>query len=412
MKKWIEFAVILACSGLLSQAAVGDLTNTGPLVKSNTIFAAQLYARLRNTPSDILCAPYSLSTTLAMTWAGARGSTARQMEQALHLPEGNKNVHAMFRQLDTALARAQTNGNLLVIANSLWPASKYPILEDYASLLKTQYRSSITPLDYIKQSEQARATINQWVDEKTSHKIQEIVPAGSLNDLSRFILVNAVYFKGLWNTPFPISATRPEKFYDSSSKTLTVPTMRALGTFLYRETTNMQLVVLPYKGQQLEMLLLLPRKRDGMAALEKSLDRSDWTTLTTGTKPETVAIDLPKFNFTTQMELSEALAGMGIVDAFSPEKADFSGIDAKPRWLFLNKVIQKAFIEVNETGTEAAAVTMSLGHTNSVTPMPAKQFIADHPFLFFIRERSTGCIFFMGRLNQPLTAGAPLKKQP
>ena len=203
-------AVVIAA--ITSQALASESTEMNPLVKANTAFALQLYGKLRSTEGNLALSPYSISSALAMMYAGARGDTARQMEQTLHFDQSKTGLHELFGRLDAALKAAQ-GSNELSIANSLWPQAKYPFREEFLNLLNRDYGATVTPLNYEREAELARVTINQWVDDKTRHKIAELIGPGVLDALTRMVLVNAIYFKGTWATPFPESATQPDKFY-------------------------------------------------------------------------------------------------------------------------------------------------------------------------------------------------------
>jgi serpin B len=219
-------AVVIAA--ITSQALASERTEMSPLVKANTAFALQLYGKLRSTEGNLALSPYSISSALAMTYAGARGDTARQMEQTLHFDPSKTSVHELFSRLDAALKAAQ-GSNELSIANSLWPQEKYPFREEFLNLLNRDYGATVTPLNYEREAELARVTINQWVDDKTRHKIAEIIGPGVLNALTRMVLVNAIYFKGTWATPFPEYATQPDKFYAQPDTAFTVPFMHKSG---------------------------------------------------------------------------------------------------------------------------------------------------------------------------------------
>ena len=281
-----------------------------PLVEANTAFALQLYGKLRSTEGNLALSPYSISSALAMTYAGARGDTARQMEQTLHFDPSKTGLHELFGRLDAALKAAQ-GSNELSIANSLWPQEKYPFREEFLNLLKRDYGATVTPLNYEREAEPARARINQWVDDKTRHKIAEIIGPGVLNALTRMVLVNAIYFKGTWATPFPESATQPDKFYAQPDTTITVPFMHQRGHFSYGENDQVQLLALPYVGQQLQMVILLPRSRDGIGPLESSLTPASLAAWTSGMRNQQVDVALPKFKMSSGFSLAQALESYG-----------------------------------------------------------------------------------------------------
>ncbi len=391
-------AVVITALALQARASEG--TEMKQLVEGNTAFALQLYGTLRSTEGNLVLSPYSISSALAMTCAGARGQTARQMEQTLHFDQSQTDPHALSGRLDTALKSAQ-GSNELNIANSLWPQEKYPFRVEFLNLLRKDYGTTVTPLDYAGHAEQARVTINQWVDDKTRHKIAEIIAPGVLNDSTRLVLVNAIYFKGTWATPFAESATQPDDFYTTPDMTITVPFMHTGGQFSYGENDQLQLIALPYAGRRLEMIILLPRSRDGMGQLETGLTAASLSAWTSEMRDQEVNVALPKFRMSSGFGLGDTLRALGMKDAFDPEKADFSGMDGS-HWLYISAVLHKAYIDVNEKGTEAAAATAVGIEAGAVlVEKPPREFRADHPFLFLIRDSATGSILFMGRVAKP-----------
>ncbi len=392
---------VVVIAAITSQALASETTEMNPLVEANTAFALQLYGKLRPTEGNLALSPYSISSALAMTYAGARGDTARQMEQTLHFDPSKTGLHEQLGRLDAALQAAQ-GSNELSIANSLWPQEKYPFREEFLNLLKRDYGATVTALNYEREANRARVTINQWVDDKTRHKIAELIGPGVLNALTRMVLVNAIYFKGTWATPFPASSSQRDKFYAQPDTTITVPFMYQRGHFRYGENDRLQLLALPYIGRQLEMVILLPRSRDGIGPLESSLTPAGLAGWTSGMRNQQVNVALPKFKMSSGFSLAQALNALGLKDAFDPERADFSGMDGRAHWLYLSAVLHKAYIEVNEKGTEAAAATavVAAGSAMRIQELP-REFRADHPFLFLIRDSATGSILFMGRVVKP-----------
>jgi serpin B len=391
--------VVIAVVALQSRASEG--TEMNALVEGNTAFAVQLYGQLRPTQGNLVLSPYSISSALAMTYAGARGNTARQMEQALHFDQTKTGLHELFARLDAELKAAQ-GSNELSIANSLWPQEKYHFRDEFLNLLKKNYGATVTPLNFERDAEQARVTINKWVDGRTRQKIGEIIGRGVLTSLTRMVLVNAIYFKGMWATPFPESATQPDKFFIKPDTTLTVPFMHKRGHFSYGEHDQMQLLALPYVGRQLEMVILLPRNREGIGQLESSLTPASLAAWTVGMRNQKVDVALPKFRMSSGFALAEVLRALSLVDAFDPERADFSGMDGRAHWLYISAALHKAYIDVNEKGTEAAAATAVAVNSMAVRiEEPPREFRADHPFLFLIRDATTGSILFMGRVSEP-----------
>jgi serpin B len=392
---------VVVIAAIISQALASERTEMNSLVGANTAFALQLYGRLRSTEGNLALSPYSISSALAMTYAGARGDTARQMEQTLHFDQCKTGLHELFGRLDAALKAAQ-GSNDLSIANSLWPQEKYPFRQEYLNLLKKDYGATVTPLNYEREAESARASINQWVDDQTKHKIAEIIGPGVLNHLTRMVLVNAIYFKGTWAAPFPESSTQPDRFYAQADTALTVPFMHRRGHFSYGENDQLQMLALPYTGQQLQMVVLLPRSRDGIGQLESGLTAASLAAWTLGTRNQEVNVALPRFKMSSGFPLAQALEELGLKDAFDPEQADFSGMDGRAHWLYLSAALHKAYIEVNEKGTEAAAATAMAvaGRAARIQERP-REFRADHPFLFLIRDSTTGSLLFMGRVVNP-----------
>jgi serine protease inhibitor len=397
-----RFCVAVIAAAVTLQARAAERTEMKALVEGNTAFALQLYGKLRSTDGNLALSPYSISSALTMTYAGARGATARQMEQALHFDQSKTGLHELFGELDAALKAAQ-GSNELSIANSLWPQEKYEFRDDFLNLLKKDYGATVTPLNYERETEQARATINKWVDDKTRHKIAEIIGPRVLNELTRMVLVNAMYFKGTWAAPFPESATQPDQFYAKPDTAITVPFMHKRSHFSYGENDQLQLLALPYVGRQLEMIILLPRSRDGIGQLESSLTPASLSTWTSGMRDQQADVALPKFKMSTGFELAKTLAALGVKDAFDPERADFSGMDGRAHWLYISAVLHKAYVDVNEKGTEAAAATAVVMVGSAARPVePPRVFRADHPFLFLIRDSTTGSILFMGRVAKPV----------
>jgi serpin B len=317
----------------------------------------------------------------------------------------HSNLHDSFRELDETL-RAAKGSNELSVANSIWPHAKYPLLPEFLQLLDRDYGAVPTPVDYTTGAEQARREINDWVAGKTRDRIKDILAPGALNAATRLALVNAIYFKGAWTRPFKESQTRAETFHATDAESFNAWFMRQTGDFAYTENEQAQLLALPYRGNLLEMVLVLPRKTNGVHELESRLDPALLAAWIAAARREKVVVSLPKFKMTLGFGLAGTLQAMGMKAAFAAGGADFSGMDGRPGWLYIGSVTHKAFVEVNETGTEAAAATvvamkLTAVHVQPRTPV---EFRADHPFLFLIRERSTGAILFLGRVSVPTRA--------
>jgi serpin B len=381
----------------------GTSPDTRKVVAGNTQFAADLYGQLRAQAGNLCFSPYSISTALAMTCGGARGETEKQMARTLHFNLATDKLPPAFAALAANLGAVQQQGRVqLAAANSLWPQAGFDFLPDYLTLCQKFFGTSITPVDYLKDTEGARKTINGWVEVRTSRKILELLKPGLLNRSSRLVLVNAIYFKGQWARQFEAARTENEPFHRSLENPAAAPLMRQTGKFGYAEFPGLQVLELPYAGGELSMLLLLPREVDGLGRLETGLTPQQLTAWTADLPPKDVTVFLPRFKLTAEFNLEETLKSLGMSDAFDSRRADFSGMDGR-KDLFISKVIHKAFVEVNEEGTEAAAATAVLV-TFGGAPMkrpPIPVFRADHPFLFLIRANRTGSILFLGRVTDP-----------
>ncbi len=398
----LSLMFLMASADYVTSANVQSGANT--IAKNNSAFALDLYQELRTSQSNIFFSPYSVSTALAMTYAGAQGNTEKQMAEVLRFSLEQNKLNPAFAELQSRLKEVEKSGNVkLHIANSLWPDKTYELLKEYLSLAKKYYDVSITPVDYQHAHEAAREMINKWAEEKTQGKIKNVIESGVLNDLTRLILVNAIYFKGNWDNQFEPEQTKEKPFFVSSKESVQVPMMTQKHTFRYAELDNLQILELPYAGNELSMLVVLPKAKDGLDKLEKSLSVKKLNRWKKKLKDkEEVLVFLPKFKSTSDFRLAQSLISMGMVDAFTPQ-ANFTGMVSRGDLFFIGDVIHKAFVDVNERGTEAAAVTavIEIG-TASAPAIPT--FRADHPFIFLIQENSTGSILFMGRVTNPAKA--------
>lgn len=377
----------------------------GPLVAGQTAFALELYAQLRPAEGNLFMSPYSIASALAMTYAGARGDTAAEMEEALHFTLGQEGTLSSFSALQARLGALQAGGGIqLTIANSLWPQQGVPLLPEYLSRVKACTDSAITPLDFMGDTEGARGTINRWVEEKTQDKIRDLIARGGLDPLTRLVLVNAIYFKGKWESPFSPQGTGEAAFFISPEAEVRVPMMVQTHRFPYAEMEDVQIVELPYAGGGVSMRVALPKEKDGLTALEARLTPEILEEWRDALVLREVRVFLPKFKMRWgTFPLNGPLKALGMADAFDEARADFSGMDGRPKWLYIGAVLHQAFVEVNEEGTEAAAATAVVMKARGM-PMPPAVFRADHPFLFLIQEKESGAILFMGRMTDPTKA--------
>ena len=366
-----------------------------PAVQGNTVFALDIYGQLREQPGNLFFSPFSSSTALAMTQAGARGDTAAEMAKVLHLPD---KPHAAFAQLQGQVNAVQGKGKVrLTVGNALFPHENYQFKPEYIKLVTGQYAAGVEPLNYSQDTEGARTHINQWVEKRTNDKIKDLIKPGMLDGLTRMVLVNAIHFKGDWSSQFKPRFTREQPFHVSAKQRVNTPMMYQTTKAGLAQNADLQMLELPYTGNDVSMCILLPRKVDGLAALEVKLDAKLLNQLTTQVRQTTVRVTLPKFKMTSEFRLRSVLEKLGMKLAFS-RNADFSGMDGT-RNLYVYDVVHKAFVDVNEEGTEAAAATGVILATRSAPRYPT--FRADRPFLFLIRDKTTGSILFLGRYAEP-----------
>ena len=374
----------------------------GELVQGNNAFALDLYQQLRHDKGNLFFSPYSISTALAMTYAGARGNTEVEMAQTLQFPPEQASLHETFAALEGKLNAVQGKGDVLLsVANALWPAVGYTFLSTYLDLVRQFYGVSITPLDFASDAEAARVQINGWVEDETQGKIKDLIPPRLLDELTTLVLTNAIYFKGNWASQFYKKRTKEIPFWLTAKRAVDVPTMTQKRSFGYAEVDNLQVLELPYVGDALSMILLLPRAVDGLTELEDALTAENLERWTRRLWPQEVEVFLPKFEMSASFKLGGILAEMGMRDAFGA--ADFSGMTGD-RDLYISEVIHKAFVDVNEEGTEAAAATAVIMTRSVAFDIGPTIFKADHPFIFLIRDNHSGSVLFLGRVIDPSTA--------
>ena len=412
----VLLATIMVSTNLLAidnQTAKENM-NKKIIVDGNNKFALELFAKLQSTKGNLFFSPYSISTALAMTFAGAQSETESQMAGVLHFPvSGNRRMNSTSKSLldrqqfassfggiiKDLNNRGQKGGYTLTVANALWGQKNYGFLEDFLKLIETSYDGRLNEVDFVRAAETARKTINAWVEKKTNDKIKNLISEGVLDSMTRLVLTNAIYFKGNWAKQFKENRTKDASFTLADDQKIDVATMNQKAEFGYMETDTFQALELPYVDDELSMVILLPKKFDALDEFEKTLTPENLTQRLAKIHKREVVVFVPKFKMTSQFGLASVLNSMGMKDAFSP-KADFSGINGK-RDLFISAVIHKAYIEVNEEGTEAAAATGVVMRLTSIGPAPIPVFRADHPFLFLIRDNLTGSILFIGRVANP-----------
>ena len=383
------------------QVSQGDLA---ALVDGNSDFAFELYQVLRDTDGNFFYSPYSISQALAMTYAGSRGETERQMADAMHFSLPEERLHQTFNRLDIDLSSRgegakgkDEEGFRLNIVNAIWGQKDYEFLSEYLDILAENYGAGLRVLDFVQAPEPSRITINDWVSDQTEGRIEDLIPQGVIDALTRLVLTNAIYFNAAWQSPFEEDAASDGTFYLLDGEEITAPMMRQTESFGYAEGDAYQAVELLYDGQELSMIILLP-KAGQFEDFEGSLNYKTVEGIISDINRRQVSLQMPKFEFESEFSLKSALVNMGMPIAFSGD-ADFSGMTGN-KDLSIDEVIHKAFVSVDEAGTEAAAATAVIMKLTAMPDEPINVTI-NRPFIFQIRDIETGTILFIGRILNP-----------
>jgi serpin B len=387
------------------------------VVWGDNSFAVDLYRRQRGGEGNLFFSPYSISTALAMTYAGARGRTQEQMATVMHYPTSAETLQKLGVPAEplTPERFAQAFGRIikdlnarggqakceLRIANALWGQQGYEFLQAFTKSVEDQYGGKLQELDFVGATQQACRTINAWVEKQTNEKIKDLIRPDMLNAMTRLVLTNAIYFKGAWARPFDKDSTRDEPFFLLDGKPIRVAMMNQQAQFVYAEIDGAQPLEMPYVGGELSMVILLPKERNGLAALENDLTLENLNQWVDKAYGRNVIVAIPRFKMTQRCDLTGVLQTMGMTDAFS-QQADFSGMNGR-KDLFISAVVHQAYVDVNEEGTEAAAATGAVMTLTSARPDQPPVFRADHPFVFLIRDKTSGSILFVGRVVNPQT---------
>jgi serpin B len=404
--------VAVHAPGWLNAAAQGNPGAVGDLVSGNNAFAFDLYRELRSAyDTNILASPYSVSLALAMTWAGARNATAEQMAEAMRFALDQTELPAAFGALSEDLTTRgtaeedvdeQVTARALKIANALWGETSYPFSPDYIALVGEEFKAALNLVDFKGAPEESRLEINDWIADNTNDRIKNIIPEGVITPDTRLVLANAIWFYGAWLYQFEADRTRDEDFTRLDGSTITVPFMRQQEDFSYAQGDGFQAVELPYEGSGFAFTVVLPDEGE-FETIEGSLDAESFAGIVDSLERTDIVLSLPSFTFEFGASLSDALKSLGMTEAFEAGIADFSGMidGTPPEKLFISEVIHKAFIKLDETGTEAAAATVVVMEGASAVQSDPLEVKIDRPFLFAIRDTTTGTLLFLGRVLSP-----------
>jgi serpin B len=408
------FCVFAGCTGTQDENQVQNGQNVSEtrsdiesVVDANDMFAFDIYKKLaseENEDDNLFLSPFSISSALALTYEGAKGETADQIGSVFYFPENIDTLRNGYLDVNTEINAGDPKYELNV-ANALWAEQTYKFLENYINTAKTYYSAETTNLDFKNHPEESRITINDWVEEKTNDKIEDLIPEGMIDPLTRLVITNAIYFKGTWVLQFDKNMTTEADFTTPSGEIVTVDMMQRTdddAIYGYTETEDLQVLEMPYEnetGKKLSMIVLLPKEND-LKAVENLLTENKFKKITGSIESQQVKVYFPKFKLETEYQLSDTLKDMGMPVAFT-NAADFSGMDGTTD-LFISDVVHKAFVEVNEEGTEAAAATaVVFAEKMSQEEETIPVFRADRPFIFLIHDDETGNILFIGRISNP-----------
>jgi len=371
------------------------------LAAGNNRFALDLYRQLSDEQGNLFFSPYSISLALAMTQAGAEGQTLEEMNQVLHFDLPKEDLHPAFNALDQALAEhaaevpdPEQTPFTLRIANSIWGQKDYAFLPEFLDLLAENYGAGLRVVDFQSNPEAARLVINDWIAEQSEQKIEDLIPQGAINEVTRMVLANAVYFNAAWLFPFYEGNTEPGTFNPLVGEPVEVPMMRQSANFGYASGGGWEVVELPYVSRSLVMDLIVPAAGE-FSRVESELDYDRLMAMLDEVSYGDVRLTMPKFEFESEIALAENLKALGMQTAFS-DAADFSGMTGTDE-LFIQDALHKAFVAVDEAGTEAAAATAVIVGAKGA-PINPPEVVVDRPFIFAIRDRSSGTVLFLGRV--------------
>lgn len=402
-------AFSILCMSISSARAELRSEDQAKAVSGTSRFTLDLHKAIRDRDGNIFSSPLNVAAALEMAAVGARGETAAQIQRTLGLaPLDQRAPEALGSLLESlhsganpADADEDREAAGLWTANAVWIDEREKPLDDFTAALDRAFGAKPRVVNFAQSPDAARATINRWVEDQTRDRIKDLLSPDHVTADTAVVLTSAIYFKGFWARPFPKAATSDDQFHPSKGESVPVKMMNQTATFPYFENDSLQAVALPYKDGSLSMLVLLPKSAEGLSDLEASLSVETLDAITSNPQPKRVKLSLPRFTSTVEFELADVLAELGMPLAFQANKADFSGFTGEPNF-FISAVVHKAFIEVEEEGTEAAAATgVIAARTSAMLPTDEIVFRADRPFLHLIRDNETGAILFIGRVSRP-----------
>jgi serpin B len=377
------------------------IDNNNAVVLANNAFAFDAYSKLVEKGKNTFFSPLSVSSAFAVVYEGANDKTANEIQSVFHFPKDINFLRDSFSSINNETNKVNDDYQIS-IANALWVQKDYRFLNEYLSTVDKYYNAKATNVDFKNATEETRQTINKWVEDKTNEKIKDLIPSGYLDTTTKITLTDAIYFNGKWIKPFDKKETKENEFFLNPKNSVKVHMMQqnnSESVFNYAENNDLQILEMPYKGYQLSMIVLLPKKND-LISFEKLFTLSSFNSWKKELKIQRVNVFIPQFKFNAKYFMTDILKSMGMPTAFSGD-ADFSKMDGA-RDLFISDVIHQAFIDVNEEGTEAvAATTVAINGGIFLQTNPIPIFRADHPFIFLIQDTNSGNILFLGRVVDP-----------
>lgn len=391
-------ALFAGAAGLAAQQTPANNANLEKVTRANNQFAIDFFQKVSEPGKNVFVSPVSVSTALAMTFEGSRGETRKQMAGTLHFDMSDAERQEGFAALIKSTTAGPEKRYKLTIANALWEDARLRLTPEYVKTIGKYYDGNLNQVHFSSDPTGSLQVINKWVEDKTADKIKNLIHRDDIDALTKLILTNAIYFKGDWVSPFKEAATKDEDFHLAGGATVKAPLMYQKARLKYMHDKGVAAIELPYVGNDLSMIALLP---DGdIKALENGLSVEQIKQIRAEMESQVVFVYLPRFKFDTRYQLADMLSAMGMPDAFSEGAADFAGMTGS-KDLYIKKVIHQAYIDVNEKGSEAAAATAVVMDGKSVSFDMPETFRADKPFLFLIVHKKTGSILFMGKIANP-----------